>query len=467
MIKMKRFSALLLTLLLILPVGFYARAEDTPQVYSYDFDLWFHMNADIFPARQRNHMQGYADLLNMLGLKGNLTYCPSTRSFDLNAEIIPRTNPDASVSFRLYGIPEHIGMSSPLLGNETIWFQNLVMMEFAFKTWNNLRIPLQHIAVLYPYVTESAFQQMAAAWNRRFSSSAGSVSFPRQELASLAEEWDGLLHDDSRLKFWIYSMSMPAHQGDVMETEFYRLPDYMLSRVFPEGGLTLTRNSGCETWSNALGDVLYTQSSESGSLSWTFSLPATENGYLPYLAVDSRMENGIYSLSLNGSYNLAETQEDRDSSLPESLCSISLQMDGWPGTWPADAGFTASLDIGGAIYPNTAMTVLGTSSADGKLALTLSQPLADSGELIDVFSCGGTIVPARPKRVPSYIIDDFSSLLAIYNVSDKTMDDFVHRIRRPLFLGLLNFLNELPARSCQSVMDDLEDYGILDMVLVD
>ena len=45
------------------------------------------------------------------------------------------------------------------------------------------------------------------------------------------------------------------------------------------------------------------------------------------------------------------------------------------------------------------------------------------------------------------------------------MSDFVHKIGRPLFFGILNFLNEVPARACQSVMDDLEDYGVLDMVL--
>ena len=151
---MNRLLALFFALVLFCCTAASSFSEDVSfPVYSYDFDLRFHMNADVFPARDRMRMQGYADLLNMIGLKGNLTFCPSNESFDLNAEIIPITNPDASISFRLYGTPKYVGLSSPLLGNETAWFQNPFLMEFAFKTWNNLRIPLQYPALLHPYVT--------------------------------------------------------------------------------------------------------------------------------------------------------------------------------------------------------------------------------------------------------------------------------------------------------------------------
>ena len=44
------------------------------------------------------------------------------------------------------------------------------------------------------------------------------------------------------------------------------------------------------------------------------------------------------------------------------------------------------------------------------------------------------------------------------------MDEFIRRIRRPLFLGLLDFLNEVPPGACRNIMDDLEDYGVLNML---
>ena len=121
---MKRLLVVFFVLILFSTAISPSLAEDNPSVCSYDFDLRFHMNADIFRVRERDHMQGYAELLNMLELKGNLTYSPATKAIDLNAEIIPVTNPEASVSFRLYGVPDNMGLSSPLLGDETIWFQN-------------------------------------------------------------------------------------------------------------------------------------------------------------------------------------------------------------------------------------------------------------------------------------------------------------------------------------------------------
>lgn len=465
---MKRFLALLFMLVLsVSAVAFSCAEESVPTVYSYDFDFRFHMNADVFPVQNRTHMQGYADLLNMLELKGNLTYSPSTGSFNINAEIIPVTNPGASVSFRLYGIPDYIGLSSPLLGDETIWFQNPFLMEFAFKTWNNLRIPLQYVALLYPYVTESAFRQMSNAWNVRFGAVSESVSFSRDELVSLVENWSSILHDDSQLKYWIYSISLPAKNGDLMETEFFRLPDYVLSRVFPEGGLRCMLDDSTETWLNDQNDLLFTRTIESGSSEWTLSLPETESGYLPRVTFRSVNDSRFFSLSLDGSYNLSESQVSNRSPLPESLFSLFLDMNGWPAFWPMDAAFDASLSIGGILYPNATMTLRGNSRTDGSFSLVISEPVEESGTSLEVFSCSGTVIPVAPSGVPDYKRDDFVSYLSIFNVSDQSKDDFVHRIRRPLFLGILNFLDEVPARACQSVMDDLEDYGVLDMILID
>ncbi len=467
---MKRLLALFFALVLVCCTAASSFSEDVSfPVYSYDFDLRFHMNADVFPARDRTRMQGYADLLNMIGLKGNLTFCPSNESFDLNAEIIPITNPDASISFRLYGTPKYVGLSSPLLGNETAWFQNPFLMEFAFKTWNNLRIPLQYPALLHPYVTEAAFQQMAKAWNSRFGSVRKSTTFSRKKITALSEQWASVLHNDSSLKYWIYAISLPSKNGDIMETEFSRLPDYVLNRVFPKGGLKYILKGSTETWANEQGETLFTRTSENGCSEWALTLPATENGYLPRLSVRSGTDSAsrLYSLSLKGSYNLPESRETGHSALPDSLFSISLDMNNWPADWPMDASFNASLDIGGVLYPNVIMTLCGTGSADGSLSLTLSEPVEGNGTSVDVFSCSGTFIPVVSSVVPEYTRKDFLSFLSIFNVSDQSKDDFIHSVRRPLFLGVLNFLDELPSSACQSVMDDLEEYGLLDIVLID
>ena len=120
--NMKRLLGILTALVIIFGTVSYTFAEESGTVVSYDFDLFPHFSAEAFPSGIRSHMQGYADLVNMLEIRGNFTYFSDNDAFELNAEIIPVTNPEASISFRLFGVSENIGLTSPLLGKETVWF---------------------------------------------------------------------------------------------------------------------------------------------------------------------------------------------------------------------------------------------------------------------------------------------------------------------------------------------------------
>ncbi len=461
---MKRFMKMLLAAAAVIClVAGSSLAED---IYSYDFDLRFHMTADIFPSREQAHMQGYADLLNILELRGNLTVNPAADSFDLNASLIPVTNPDSAVSFRLYGYPENMGLTSSLLGDEALWFQNYVLMEFALKTYNNLHYPLQHIVLLYPYVTESAFRRLSEAWEHRIGNIRKNTVISSKELAKLADEWSEIRRTDDRLKYWIYALSLPAKNGIVMETEFSRLSDYFRNQVTGGGRLHIRVDGDTVIWTNDMADVLFTRTDRKDFMEWTLQLPPTENGYLPQLNYRSSSDGGLRDFHLEGSYNLIG-DHDSSSSMPESLLSVLLDLKGLPVVWPMNSEISAALQIGGIIYPNTDLMISGSCAEDGKIHVSVSEVSEENGLPLEFLTCSGTIVPVSPVSVPSYSLENFTSFQAIYNVNDKTMDEFIHRIRRPLFFGILNFLNELPASSCRSVMDDLEEYGILDMVLVD
>jgi hypothetical protein len=119
---MRRLLAAALALALILLFGSFACAEGEPEIFSCDFDLRFHLNTEVFPFRDREEMQGWADLMDLLEFRGNLSWCPETESTDLRMKIIPRTNPKAAVSFRMWGIPIMHRVSSPLLGGKDVSF---------------------------------------------------------------------------------------------------------------------------------------------------------------------------------------------------------------------------------------------------------------------------------------------------------------------------------------------------------
>ena len=105
-----------------------------------------------------------------------------------------------------------------------------------------------------------------------------------------------------------------------------------------------------------------------------------------------------------------------------------------------------------------------STSADGNISLTLSRPLEDRLS-VPVFSCSGTITPAAYEGKLKFKASSLSKNFNIFSVNDQTLYEFVHRTARPLFTGLLNFLYEIPASSCQSIMDELENYGILELLL--
>ena len=55
--------------------------------------------------------------------------------------------------------------------------------------------------------------------------------------------------------------------------------------------------------------------------------------------------------------------------------------------------------------------------------------------------------------------------LNIFSVNDVTLKEFVGQVLRPAFEGLLPFLVEMPASSCQVIMDDLTEAGVLSVLL--
>ena len=82
----------------------FAAAEGEPDVYAFDYSLRFHLNPAVYPFRERKHVQGYADLLNLLEVRGTMVRCPGTQSADVHMELAPATNQAARVSLHMVGL---------------------------------------------------------------------------------------------------------------------------------------------------------------------------------------------------------------------------------------------------------------------------------------------------------------------------------------------------------------------------
>ena len=464
---MKRLIAFLMALMLAF-MAVSALAEDgSPAAYSYDFDIRFRLNADSFPARVRTHIRGYAELLEILEMKGNITWAAENDSVDLKLDIIPVTNPSAALSVHLYGIPEHMCMSSSLLGDETIWFNNFVLMEFALKTWNNLHLPLQYLVLLYPYVTENAFRQLIGNWTDTIGTVTKGQKIPKDKLKKVADLWTKTLQEDQRLQYWITGLAVLSEENMVLESEINSLPEYFLEKVTGNRDMTVKAGKGILEWKNHTGEMLYQSSEGEDGISWSFTLPETGNGYFPALSWTSASEDGLSSVSVQGSYHRAADDSTGADTVtaPDSLLDFSLDMRSLPGSVPADSSFTVNLDIAGSLIPNMNVVLNGETKENGEFILSVFDHQDGVLSSESVLTCTGTVIPTEPQFVPDYKASELTRNINIFSVNDKTVSEFSQKIRRPLITGILNFLEEVPAGACQSVMDDLEEYGFLNLLL--
>ncbi len=459
----KRLAVLISILVLLLlgpSVSLAARI-----IYCYDFDLHFHLDAEEYSLRDRARIQGYADLLESLDLKGNLAWCPQTESMDLHVDLIPVSNPSAAISFRLYGLPDYMCLTSPLLESETIFLHNYALMEFAGKAWQTFHIPLPYLVMLDPYVTTGAFSSMVDKWKEQFPRIRRSKKLTSARLGQIVEGWKELLETDYRLTSWIAAVCAPLEDGSILEREIKSIPDLLLS-ITKGKHLTASVNGGNLKILGRKSQVLYEQTSNENSFSCFLTLPSTESvRYIPSLSYVTEEKDGLRSLSLQASWNASDSLLSENGTLPVSLLDLNLNMDGIPGSFPTDASIHAAIRINGYALPNCDYTIHLDSHESGNILLTISTPIESRGT-VPVFTCSGTITPAaypstRLKFKTHELIKNFN----IFSVNDQSLYDFVHRTARPLFTGLLNFLYEIPASSFQSIMDDLEEYGILEMIL--
>ena len=130
---MKRMQRILSALLVILLLPLTGMAETAEQGHGLRMDLSFQMNADAYPDDMQELMPGIADALNETRLHSDLTWrgdlFSQDTSFDAQNSLSMGEREDV-LSFRLRGVPSHILVSSPLLGDQQVMLNMLGWLEF-------------------------------------------------------------------------------------------------------------------------------------------------------------------------------------------------------------------------------------------------------------------------------------------------------------------------------------------------
>ena len=396
-----------------------AAEEAKPTAERYDFDLTFSLNPDALPARSRIRARGYAELLDCLELRGDLVVCEATGSFEINATLFFRDKPDVSIPFRFYGVESSLYLTSPIIGNETLLFRMGSVAEFAIKIRKSLETPFPALALLYPFVYKYNFWNINQAWDQYTGPDDASREISAEQIEKLAETWSELLATDSYLNVWMTALYSVSSAPEAVEAELNAVPSYLREFISAGGPLTVEIGNGAETWTNADGETLFAREKTDASEMWSLTLPADENRYTPTLDFSGKTEDGLFSFNLDGSmirgkavlppgmseedfspvtggdeeeeeyeeggasesedYPLtgsgneseseyedegSDTEEEEDSSWPETMVILSVSGDSIPTSLPCNSSFSLNASMKGALYPNFDFTVNGKTEKD-------------------------------------------------------------------------------------------------------
>ena len=517
----QRFLCLLCALLLLIPSLVPAEGVQAGDNYSFDFNFTFTLNAHSFPKLMRSRMAGYAELINKLGLRGNVAWTRSTESFELDAELYFTDKPSLTFPFRVYGAEPRIFITSPLIKDEVILLNMIALLEFAVKTKKTLGIPLPYLAFLYPLTTKYAMAGLSDVWNEVIGSYPDGGRITPEQLHTLSERWAQVFTDNPDLQRWITAMADGSDNAqEAVEAEFMSVPDY-IEKITAFKSVTITSGEGSEVWTNESGQTLYSRQESDGTLSVSLTLPASENGYEPLFtyssandgsAVSFRLETSLnrdpYSIVLKPvseeeeyaeeAYGMYDEYEDedgyyykddldeeseseggfynyyddygesgtvREESLPASLIHLIVEAEKLPASLPADSGFDIYINLLEKLFPNFGANIHGETKKDGSLLLTVGKPYNEGKESEEIFCCTGTLVPAAARDIPNYMHKELDGVYNVFSFNEQTLAEFRNKVLPLLVRSIFKFVEAAPTSACQSLLDDLTDSGILDMIM--
>ena len=555
---MKRRILCLLCALALLLSAVPAAAETSGGDRSFDFDFTFAMNAASFPKLLRSRMAGYAQLINRIGLRGNIAWSADTASMELNAVLYFIDKPSVSFPFRVDGTQYRLFVSSPLLKDEVILLNMAALLEFAVKAKKTLSVDLPYLAYLFPLTTTYPTAGLVKAWEEIIGTYPEGGTVGEDQLRTLTGRWADQFETNAELRRWVQALAEGSSGAqEAVEAELTHLPDYV-ERATGFRPVTVAAGAGSEVWSNANGQTLYSRQETGDDLYLTVSMPATENGYEPFLSYTRGRQDGTVSFNLEATYNrqaavplgsieeaepdassgpAPEAEEDteeeeeetfeeyRDSdegyyedegyidtesedseesdeefdeytdedeeygdededgehlysdtgesgalpeaSLPDSLLHLIVTGKEIPLSLPAEGSFSLIINVLEALYPNFAVDIRGKIQKDGSLLLSVRKPDDGETEPVEILRCTGTLTPAEPRRIPDYMQKSLAdgSIYNVFSFNETKLAAFRARVLPLLVRSIFSFVEAAPTASIQSLLDDLTDSGVLDMLI--
>ncbi len=456
---MKKLISMIMVL--CLAAGFLsagAKAEYRTPAEKYDFDFTLRLHADAFPEKLRARMEGYAELLEALRFRGTLIWAKDGSDFDLQLYIIPGNDEGAAIELRVRGPHDYVKVDSNLLGDRALALVNKSWVNFCNKMSEHLGLPLQYLALAYPYSWTLSLELALADWKNMAEREKDGV-IPAEAVHELWVYWYHRILLDEPTNILIEALSRCTEAEDAVRAVFTEAPDYFAKDFLEEKEIRIRRGETETTWENYRGEVFYREYNDGENSGSEVILPRMKTGYLPVFAVESNRENGWKSTWIRAGMFGQENQED--------LLNLKMSLIAFPEVWPADCSSLVSLDFTGQMQPNVGISCFIAGEKDGHARVEIRKPTVDMepGEIM--LTAEGTLIPGEEEV--EIIRDERNTedegVLGLLTSNDVEIQEFLPGILEPLAKGMLRFLPNIPTSACQTVMDDLTEIGVFSILM--
>ena len=452
----KRISLLMVLCMLFVTVSSSAAAEETLPADCFDFDFVLRVHPEAVSEKKQEAIAGCADFLNALRFEGSLTRAKSSSDFDLILRVIPVSQIDGAIEIRFQGSQDQILLNSSLLGDKTILLSTYSLLNFCSKMSEHLGIPLQYLALLYPYSWLYSLQIPINDWNFMLNQEVNGV-IPDEWVSYLWNCWWWRVHDNEPLKILVDALCKDTEAEEAFKAVVNEIPDYFAKDFAQEKQITIRRNDSQTTMENYKGDVFFRKYYEGQTRGMELHLPRMKTGYLPVFSAETttfpewERQNSRITARLLG-------QGDQ-----QDLVNLNFSMVSFPTTWPSDCWSLVSLDLTGTLLPNLGISCYVTGEKNGHTRIEVRKPTVEMEPGQIMLTVEGTLLPREGNvQIKAFSLDEEekAEMLDLLVANDRTIRDFLPDLVEPMVQGLIKFLIGIPASACQTFMDQLTDLGV-------
>ncbi len=424
----------------------------------YDFDFVMFMHTDAFTDQTAERIQGYADLLDAMEVKGSILTAKEGDLFDLNLSIIPKASPSGAFDLRIRGSEDLMYLTSGLLGDKTVKLSNFSMLGFCTKMSEHLGIPLQYPALLFPYTWKYCLNLPLIDWGWMVTQRDEQDVIPPEAVTFLRECWEYRLERDEPLKMLTDALCKDSDAEEAFRGFLAEIPDYFTRQIAQDREIRILQQEGETVWRTATGDI-FREELDASSASREVFLPQMQTGYLPAFSVSENRDGNWYTCRLNAQILGQELAQP-------DLVNLQASLTSFPAVWPMDCSSLLSLNLTGTLLPNAGFSAYLTGEKNGHVTVTVRKPTVEMEPGAEMLTLEGSLLPREGEVLADIRAEEEpENMLDLFVSNDTQIQSFLPDLVEPLLQGMIRFLVGIPTTACQAILDDLTEMGVFGVLM--